>query len=430
MMKVGMGEVCHFIAKYLIEKYHFKSIHGERNDEIFVYGDGVYGMRGKEVIKSEVEDILGSVCKTNHVNEIVNKIARQTYVGRNVFDNTNLNLICLDNGVFDIKENKLISHSPEYNFTSKINVSYIPHQKCPKIEKFLNDILFEEDYEVVQEFVGYLLFRKYMFKKACILIGPTDTGKTTFINLLVNFIGVKNVSGISLQRLSDKFSAINLHYKMINIFDDLPSADMNDTGLFKIATGGGYISGEHKFGNQVSFMNYAKLVYATNKFPSINVNEDERAYYNRWLVFRFENVFGKSNKHTNVRLIDELTTNSEMSGFLNWALVGLRRLLNNGKFSENLDLFSIKMVIQRSMSELAVFAQDCFERSDGNWLSKDEMYEEYKEFCKLNDLATLTKEMLGRELPKYCNYILDGRMGLDTGWRNVKVKKVKPVFGL
>ena len=57
---------------------------------------------------------------------------------------------------------------------------------------------------------------------------------------------------------TDKFSSAHLYQKHINSFDDLSSRDVNDTGTFKIVTGGGSITAEYKFGSQFQFENYAK----------------------------------------------------------------------------------------------------------------------------------------------------------------------------
>ena len=128
------------------------------------------------------------------------------------------------------------------------------------------------------------------------------------------FIGKENVSGISLQSLAhDKFVRTGLHNKHLNIYDEMSAKDIEDTGLFKMATGSSTIPGEYKFGLTFNFHNYAKMTFGCNKIPSIK-DTDDTAYFSRWMVIQHENVFSDDNddKH----LLEKITTEKELSGLL------------------------------------------------------------------------------------------------------------------
>ena len=77
---------------------------------------------------------------------------------------------------------------------------------------------------------------------------------------------------------------------------------------------------EIKFGDQFGFINYAKLTFACNKIPIIKTDTDDEAYWDRLMIFDFENIFKKEDKNTNPYKIDELKTKNELSGLLNWAI--------------------------------------------------------------------------------------------------------------
>ena len=431
-MKKRIGDILHGIANDLIKKYDFKTVSGKKGEEIFVYIQGVFKDCGRDVIKAEVENQLGSLCSTHYTNEIINKIIRKTIVPRDSMGCKNINLICLENGVLDLNNMKLRNHSSKFRFMSKIPIVYDKNARCPKIEKFIFDVLYEEDVDTMQEWIGYMLFRSYFIKRGVICVGAGDTGKTTLLNLIGKFIGEDNISGISLQKLSsDKFSSAHLYNKHANIYDDLSATDITDVGAFKIATGGGYVQGEFKFGDQFQFKNHSKLTFATNKIPTTKINDDDMAYYRRWIVFRFDNVFDDNNKVTNKNLIDELTTKHELSGFLNWILKGLRRLLRNKKFSYNLDIEDVKKLIHIHSNDLAKFVDECCGRGDeSDWMSKDEMFEHYKEYMELNGLPVITKMDFGKSIGRFCSYISDSRHLNKTGWRGVLVSRVKPIFGI
>ena len=43
------------------------------------------------------------------------------------------------------------------------------------------------------EFLSYILFHTLRFDKALMIQGPRDTGETTFLNMLKQFLGKKNI---------------------------------------------------------------------------------------------------------------------------------------------------------------------------------------------------------------------------------------------
>ena len=412
-------ETSYEIAKYLIKKFQVKTI-GERIREIFIYKDGIYVL-GLNNLKSEIQEILEEFATQNNKNNIIEMIKDSTLANLKDF-NVDKNFINLNNGIFNIKVGKFIPHSPEYLFFTKIPVNYDANATCPVIEKFLDEILPEDYKKIILEWFGYCLFRNYFIKKAIIFVGEKDTGKSTLIKLFERFIGKENVSGISLQKMaSDKFSSSNFYNKHINVYDDLSFYDINDNGSFKIATGGGIISGEKKFGEQFQFQNFSKLTFACNKIPDVKDTNDD-AYFSRWIIIPFLAEITKVDKF----LTDKMTTNEELSGLLNWALLSLGVIIKNQEFSYGKTPEEIKKEMLLSGSMVANFVKDCLEEETGAWVSKDDIYAECARYAKFNNLPIVDKKFLGRKLPNHSGYIIDGTKVIDKkqiqGWRNVKIK--------
>ena len=413
------------LAKYLADAHHVITF-GEKKREIFVYEDGIY-IPGESFLRGEIQRLLEESASKNVKNEIIEKIMDLTRAKRDI-SVANPGLINLQNGVFDITSGKLLPHDPKYRFFSKIPVDYNPDALCPKIDKFFKDILQEEDIPVMEEFFGFVLFRSYFIKKAMILVGDKDTGKTTVLLLLDKFIGRSNISGVSLQRLAtDKFSGAAAYNKHINIYDDLSAKDIRDNGMFKIATGGGIITGELKFRDSFQFINYAKLIFACNHIPGVKETDDD-AYFNRWIVIEFNNKILNLDKF----LLNKITTPEELSGLLNTALRGLKRLLGRQEFSYNLDSDEIKVQMLRSGSSIAKFAYDCLIQADpGSWISKEDMYQYYAEYARGAGLPVESMKKFGGRLPQFATYIHDGRPKVpgqekgqnkrDTAWMGVEI---------
>lgn len=413
------------IAEYLVKKFDIITI-GEKEYEMFVYRDGVYFQAVNEIIYPEIQRILGPLVTQSAKLETFNKIASATIKPRSVFTSASLDLIPLANGVYDRLTHELLPHDPKYRFTYQLPITYDSASLCPRIDRFLTDVLGEEQRLTVEEWLGYYFYRTYMFKKAIIFVGEGDTGKTTLLEVVDFLLGKENISSVSLQKMtSDKFAAAHLFEKHGNLVDELSAKDISDTGNFKIATGGGSISGEYKFGNQFSFNNFSKLTFACNKIPDVKDFDDD-AYFNRWMVIRFDRTIEKKIPN----FISSLRTDKERSGLFNLAMKGLDRLLEQGKFSYNKDAMDTKREMMRSGSSIAMFAAEMLEQESGNEVTKEFLYDKYTEFCSERGIAVETSKMLGTKLPFYVPYISEGHVsvGLSAkgirprGWRNVRIK--------
>jgi len=411
------------VADYLLEKYHLKTIYETKSEKIYVYSQGVYNPKGREIIQTEIERILGIHTNNHNVKEIQEKIKRLTAISLEEFNKIPEYLICLENGILNLKTKEIKQHNPQYYFKKKISIIYDPKAECKEVMKFFEECLYPDDLDSVQEWFGFCLYGNYFLKKAMILFGETDTGKTVLLNLLTKWVGQENISGLSLQRISsgDKFGLADLKDKMINIFDDLSSEDMASGG-FKIATGGGYITAEYKFGDPFQFQSHAKLIFAGNKIPSVKeIDSEDSAYYSRWIPLALDNQVEKETQDP--FLLSKLTTKKELSGLLNWALEGLKRLLENGKFSFKKNWEEVKKVMERHTGNLlGQFCQDVLIQSDGDRISKQKMYEVYSYYVKDKNIPRLSKAQIGRSLPKLSKYLI-ARGGNERNWLNVKVRK-------
>ncbi len=420
------------LALVILKKHHFITVGGQKK-EIYYYVDGVYKTGGDGIILQEVQRLTEGYIKNHDVQEVIGHIHRLTLRDRDILTNKDLDWICVSNGILNVKTRELLPHTPQKIFTQKIPHEYNPLASCPKFLLFLSQIISEKDIAGLQEYCGFSLYRSYFFKKALIFVGERDTGKTTLIKIIVAFFGQQNTSGESLHRITtDKFSAVNLHNKLLNFFDDLSFEDIKDVGNFKVVTGGGYISAEQKFCERFQFKNHAKLMFATNKISDIKDSDDD-AYYSRWLITNFNNTFDGSNPNTDRFLAEKICSEEEMSGILNWALEGLERLLKNQKFTNECSPAEVKSIMMKSGSSISVFASECLEQGDGLWISKDDLYYLYSLFCSQGNLSRTTKEKFGREIHQKCGYILESRKKAGgkssaTGWLNVGLNKGNKAF--
>jgi len=339
-------------AKQLMHEHIFRTMRD--NEEVYVYDElrGIYKPIGESVIKEEMVKQLDEETRQRYFGDVLFYIQGATYLDRphNPFQN-----IAVDNGLLDVRTHELSAYTPEHFILSALPVAYKKDQDCPKIKKFLNEVVGETQVPLVQEAIGYTLYKAMPIHKSLMLIGDGANGKSTLLELLKRFLGSENVSNASLQALCfNRFSIAQLYGKMANICADLPSTALTQTGTFKMLTGSDTINAEEKFKQPFSFKNHAKLWFSTNKVPE--TTDDTTAFFRRWLLIVCNNVF--TGDKCNPNILEEISTAEELSGLLNFALEGLDRLLKQGHFSTEETLEDLRKQYIRKSNSAKAFIEE------------------------------------------------------------------------
>ena len=410
----------------LLSEYSFKTL--KDDEECFIYEDGVYIPLGEATIKEECEKRVPKKFMTTHnVNEVLGHVKRSTYVERKKF-NKETWILNLENGLFDIRTRELNPHTPEFLSTIRIPVTYDPKAGCSRIKQFLTEILNQEHISTIEELFGYCLIPDYTIHRAFLFTGDGANGKSTLLEVLRRFIGKDNCSNLSLQAIEyQRFAVAELFGKLVNLYADIPSTKMEHVGLFKMLTGGDTIGAEKKFKERFGFNNCARLVFSTNKPPK--VNEDTLAFWRRWIMIGFPNKF--EGDKADIKILDKLTTPVELSGLLNLALDGLKRLLKNHHYSYEPTPDEVAEKYRKSSDEIFAFVEDECESADDAWVSKAALYDAFINYCDQNNLLRLGKEAFGRGLKNTPNaHAKSQRRRIDGvitwGWEGIQLIKEEP----
>jgi putative DNA primase/helicase len=317
-----------------------------------------------------------------------------------VFDNIPVNLIPVENGVlkvdFETGNVELLPLSPQYFFTSKLPVKYDPEAKCPKIEKFLSEIVEPENKQLLIEAIAYTLYRDNPWRKMFLLVGEGANGKTTFLTLLERFLGIRNISSRSMFELvEERFAKADLYRKWANICDELPYGRLLTTEVIKRLTGQSLVTAENKFKNSFQFKFWGKMIFAGNVLPK--VFEESSAFYDRLILiifpYRFvEKPMAENEKPVNKNLINEITTEEELSGLLNLALQNLPKVLKEG-FSYAKRVDEVRELYTKVSDPVAAFVMEKIETDPESWIPKDELYTAFVLYCKQNKLPILANNV-------------------------------------
>jgi putative DNA primase/helicase len=384
--KGGFEFVAQEVAAIVMDEGHY--ITNRANDLVYRYAGGVYRPDGEPFIRARTQELLGDQTRTHYVNEVVNFVRRATYVGPEEFNTPPPHLINLANGIYDLSRGKLMPHTPDLIFVNQVPIRYRPRAKCPRIERFLHEVMPAADVQNFIEWAGYCLYRRYPYHKALLLVGDGANGKTTALNLLRRFLGEENVSSVTLQELStDRFAGADLFGKLANIAGDLPYKELQNTARFKSLTGEDRLRVQFKYRPAFDLNSYAKLAFATNRVPP--TVDDTQAFFRRWLIINFPYRF--EGKRCDPKILEKITTPKELSGFLNLALKGLRQLLKRGGFARTESAEEVAKFWKKMSDPVSAFVNNMVEitgkRSDT--IFRQDAYNLFVKFCREHEIPTL-----------------------------------------
>ncbi|WP_349406127.1 DNA primase family protein [Clostridium perfringens] len=387
-------------------------------ESFLIYENGVYNISGeKEAGRIIMDYMLPNYCIMASIRDCRDQW--DILVSKD-FDDFNRNpyLVNVRNGLLDIRDMSFKEHTPSYLSTVQLNVEYNPQVDCPQFKKFLNEVLDCKLIPLVQEIVGYLLTTNTASQKAFVFWGPARTGKSTLLWVVEYLLlGKKNVSNIPWQEIGDKFKTAELLGKLANVFSDLPSKSIDDTGIFKVVTGEDYLMAEKKNKNPFKFKPFARLVFSCNELPRNYVDRTE-GFYRRLIIVPFNRQIEKSKIDKALKYKFQ----REKEGILNWALEGLKRLYeNNFEFSENELTDGVKKEYKRENNNVISFVEECCELDGLFSCSRIELYESYKEFCVEAGLKALSQIKFNKELEGNFN-ITRSRSGKLRSWNGVRIK--------
>ena len=304
------------------------------------------------------------------------------------------NIIVCQNGVFCLDDLELKKFSSKYHSTFRIEAPYNPDADAPTYDRFLKDISCNDIalVDTFNELLGYVLSIYTKCEKCFTVVGYGANGKSTYLGLLSSFVGLHNISNISVNEINSKaFSRHFLADKRLNIIyegeSDMVMSELMRGAVKQIVTGDP-TSAEIKGGRNYSFIPKLKLIMATNTFPRIDKIPDH-ATVRRLLILPFNNHFSadKADKDMLNKLL------AEQSGILNRAIEGFIRLKENSwKFSY--EEKSQKILLDMITSEFPTFefSKERIVADTDERLTYNELRQEFKIWCNKNNLAPILSD--------------------------------------
>lgn len=240
--------------------------------------------------------------------------------------------LAVANGLLHLPSGELYSSTPNYFGLSVSNVLFDPLAQAERWMQFLTEV-FRNDIETVktvQEWLGYCLSHDTSLQKMLLMIGPKRGGKGTISRTLTALLGGTSiVANPTVGQFADEFGLEQLIGKPLAIISDARvGRKMDQAGFVErllAISGEDAVSIPRKYRQHYNGRLPTRIMIQTNEVPYFS--DSAAVLSTRFIVLKLTQSFlNMEDRELEGKL------NTELSGILNWAIEGYRRLQRRGHF--------------------------------------------------------------------------------------------------
>ena len=381
--------------------------------EEMIYANGAFycpdGMKKIGMVEKELQETIRqklTVDIARNTKKTMDALKLIAYVDK--FDFTDNFIIPFNNGDLHINTDKnwVFHHEGKQPVPYRLPIDFTPLYKnipTPNFNKWLSDLFYPEDVATLQEYMGYSLLPTTIGQKILLIIGEGGCGKSIIKDILKPVFGEAMTAPMDLKEFfDDKFKIAELENQLVFYEDDINDAKLDDASKFKkLATGGLPITADRKFGQPFKFIPYCKFIMCGNSMLKCTSDKSD-GFYRRLLPLPTK---PKNTKRKDIKDFGSLVA-AESDGILQWMLLGLKRLIDNGWNFTISDRSNEYLQDFRELSDhLPSFMADCFVADDDKDFTNEELRIAYSKWCTENDIKPLlnktVKEWLFNNCGKY-----------------------------
>ncbi|NLL66625.1 MAG: DNA primase, partial [Clostridiaceae bacterium] len=312
---------------------------------------------------------------------------------------TEANWIAFRNGLLNVYDDSFIPFNHEHIITNKIDWDYNINAYDELADKTLDRIAChdKEIRMLLEEMVGYTMFRRNELGKAFILTGSGSNGKSTFLNMLKHMLGRRNVSVLDLKKLNDRFSTVMLFGKLANIGDDISDEFITDTSEFKKIVTGEAIDAEQKGQPKFEFEPYVKLLFSANNIPRLGKGRDSNSILRRLIIVPFNAMFSPDDEDFVPFIGDKLRRQEAIEYLIQLGIQGLKRVLITRKFTESESVQRELEEYEETNNPILGFFKE-IDREEIENEPTNEVYKRYTVYCAENGLNPVSQIGFSKQL--------------------------------
>lgn len=346
------------------------------------YRAGVWERVEDGWIRKEILSVLttyasGVPITSNLLNSVYKLLEADVFLPDDTFD-SDTDLIAFDDCVLRISTGEVREHSPTDYVTTKLPFAYDPTATSPIWDLVLSST--DPEYlSFIQEFAGYCLTPDTKHELALWCWGDPGSGKSTFIAGLEAMLGARccTLGLADIER--SNFALAQIPGKTLAISTEQPSRFVRCSHILNSLISGESLSFERKFIDPVTIKPHVKLVWAMNELPRID--SSGIGLFRRVVPIPWRKV-----EDPDPQVKEAVFTLGPV--IFNWALIGLRRLLERGRFEIPAGLLA-EREIYRTQNDIAqVFitdrcelCEDTDEKGSYVKVQAQTLYDDYKKWC-------------------------------------------------
>ena len=314
-------------------------------------------------------------------------------------DQSSRRYILFKNGVYDLEEQRLLHHSPEYVISNQIPWNYNPAAYSELADKTLDKVACNdpEIRRLIEECIGYCFYRDSKLGKCFILTGEKNNGKSTFIFMVNNLLGDDNYSSVDITNLARELDIASLSNKLANIKDDIADNYMDglNVSLFKQIVTGNRCRGKFLYQDPFDFYPYATLIFSANSIPRIK--DPTGAVTKRMVIIPFNAVFTKDDPDFDPFINEKLCTPECMEYLIKIGVEALTKVIMRNGFStcgaadKEMELY--KVGNDSVLSFIVDYGEDQIENQ-----TVSSVYSAYELHCSNNGLKPTTQIMMSKKI--------------------------------
>ncbi|PGF00343.1 DNA primase family protein [Bacillus toyonensis] len=377
---------------FLINEHHICKV----TNVLHIYKEGVYSDKQEDIEEAMIRHIpaLKRMQRQETIAYLQLKAKHKNFASTKY--------VVVKNGVFNLETWQLEDFTPEIITRNKIPVAYIPGAYYEITDKTFNKIAVNDKKvrAILEEILGYILFRRNEFAATFILTGDGSNGKSSYLKIIRKLIGSDNASSLDLNELDQRFKTAELFGKLANIGDDIGKGYIKESSIFKKLSTGETLNVERKGKDPFDFTNYAKLIFSANEMPRINDFSDGLG--RRLQIVPFKAKFTPNDDDYDPFITDKLLSDESMQYVLNLALKSLKRLLVEKKFTKSKAVEDELIKYQEENNPIISFVNN--EDVELERAVVGDVYLQYKVYCAENGFQSVSNINFSKQVTQLFGY--------------------------
>ncbi len=395
------------IANEILEEHDLIFVGGS----FYTYGNGIWRKDGRRFVEREIKKRCGTKATRSLIESIKYLVSLECQVEESDL-NADRMLFNFRNGMLNLRTDSLEPHSRDQ--LSTIQFPFDFHWNAPYLRwlKFLDEVFRgnESLRMLLQEIFGYVLIPDTGMQKMFWFIGEGANGKGVAIKMLEALIDKSNRTCLDIRNLQNPFVRAAMYNKLVAVQGDFPKRFYGNEDLVKTIVGGDTVDAQEKFKPQFEFTPFCRFIFAMNTLPE--TKDLSKGFFRRVVIVPFTRTFTEEEQDR--RLAD--TLQGELPGIFLWAFEGLKRLVENKRFTESPDALRALENYKQEHNTVGQFVEsECVQGVETKCKGSD-LWTAYEVFCAESGIEPLLRKDFAVQLKRsHSVTVKTHRWGGDDG---------------